>query len=166
MARRTGRPLDADTHVKWLWKSRRAHIYDGSSATMPDTAENQRDYSQPVCQRPGLGFPLARIAAVFSLASGAVLDLGTSRYAINGQSELGMLRILEGKFLPGEVMLAERLMCSWTEMVMLRQRFVDSVCRLTSHRTADFRRGERLGQADHVVKWPEPTEHRSIDPKT
>jgi hypothetical protein len=30
---------------------------------------------------------------------------------------------------------ADRLMCAWTEMVMLQQRGVDCVFRLTSHRT-------------------------------
>jgi hypothetical protein len=133
---------------------------------MPDTPENQRDYPQPDTQKPGLGFPLARIAAVFSLACGAVLDLGICRYAGKGQSELGLLRKLWDMFLPGDVMLADRLMCAWTEMVMLKQRGVESVCRLTSHRTADFRRGERLGKNDHIVKWLKPTKPRSIDRET
>ena len=60
-------------------------------------------------------------------------------------------------------MLADRLMCSWTEMVMLKQRGVDCVCRFTSHRTADFRRGKRLSKDDHIVKWVKPTKPRSID---
>jgi hypothetical protein len=51
-------------------------------------------------------------------------------------------------------------------MVMLKQRGVDSVCRLTSHRTADFRRGRRLGPGDHVVEWPKPGKPRSIDRQT
>jgi Transposase DDE domain len=54
-------------------------------------------------------------------------------------------------------------MCAWTEMVMLKQRGVDSVCRLTCHRKADFRRGRRLGEGDHVVEWPKPPKPRSID---
>ena len=73
---------------RWLWKGRRVHVYDGSSVSMPDTPANQAAYPQPVVQKPGLGFPLARIAAVFSLACGAVLDLGICRYAGKGQSEL------------------------------------------------------------------------------
>jgi hypothetical protein len=51
-------------------------------------------------------------------------------------------------------------------MVMLKQRSVESVCRLTSHRTDDFRRGERLGKNDHIVKWLKPVKPRSIDPET
>jgi Transposase DDE domain len=166
VARETGRKLDANVEPAWLWKRRRVYVYDGSSVTMADTPENQQAYPQPVAQKPGLGFPLARIAAIFSLACGAVLDVGICRYAGKGQSELGMLRTLWNLFQPGDVMLADRLMCAWTEMVMLKQRGVDCVCRLTSHRQADFRRGQRLGQGDHIVKWPKPTKPRSIDRET
>src|SRR5882724_11117855 len=112
----------------------------------------------PLCRNPAW--------AICSLACGAVLDVGICRYAGKGQSELGMLRTLWNLFRSGDVMLADRLMCTWTEMVMLQQRGVDCVCRLTSHRKADFRRGKRLGKADHVVKWLKPTKPRSIDRKT
>src|SRR5688572_9466931 len=120
----------------------------------------------PTLKNPAWGFPLARIAAVFSLACGAVLDVGICRYAGKGQSELGMLRTLWDLFLPGDVMLADRLMCTWTEMVMLKQRGVDCVCRLTSHRKADFRRGTRVAKDDHIVKWLKPTRPRSIHRET
>jgi hypothetical protein len=163
VARRTGKALDSNVEPHWLWKRRRVYVYDGSSVSMPDTPENQQAYPQPDTQKRGLGFPLARIAAVFSLACGAVLDLGICRYAGKGQSELGILRTLLNIFLPGDVMLADRLMCAWTEMVMLKQRGVDCVCRLTSHRKADFRRGKRLDQDDHLVMWLKPTKPRSID---
>ncbi len=166
VARQTGRALDSKAEPHWLWKGRRVYAYDGSTVSMPDTLENQRDYPQPDTQKSGLGFPLARIAAVFSLACGAVLDLGICRYAGKGQSELGMLRTLWNIFLPGDVLLADRLMCAWTEMVMLKQRGVDSVCRFTSHRRADFRRGKCLGKDDHVVHWPKPTKPRSMDRET
>jgi len=163
VARQTGRNLDAQVESRWLWKGRHVYLYDGSSVSMPDTPENQSEYPQPVCQKPGLGFPLARLAAVFSLACGAVLELGMCRYAGKGQSELGMLRKLWDIFLPGDVMVGDRLMCAWTEMVMLLQRGVDCVCRFSSHRKADFRRGHRLGQGDHIVLWPKPPRPRSID---
>jgi hypothetical protein len=132
---------------------------------MPDTPANQRDYPQPGTQKPGLGFPLARIAAVFSLAWGAVLDLGICRYAGKGQGELSSLRTLGDLFVPGDVVRTDRLMCSWTEMVMLQARGVDSVTRL-SKRRADFRRGQRLGKGDHIVRWPKPTKPRSVDRET
>jgi hypothetical protein len=165
VARQTGRALDSHVDAGWLWKGRRVYVYDGSTVSMPDTSKNQQAYPQPDTQKPDLGFPLARIAAVFSLSCGAVLDLAICRYAGKGQSELGMLRTLWSMFLPGDVVLADRLLCSWTEMVMLKQRGVDSVTSL-SRRKADFRRGKRLGEGDHIVQWPKPTKPRSIDRKT
>jgi hypothetical protein len=166
VARHTGHALDAQVDPQWLWKRRRVYLYDGSSVSMPDTPRNQAEYPQPDTQKPGLGFPLARIAAIFSLACGAVLDVGICRYAGKGQSELGRLRTLWDLFRPGDVLLADRLMCAWSEMVMLQQRGVDSVCRLTSHRAADFRRGKRLGSGDHLVKWAKPMKPRSLNRQT
>lgn len=165
VARQTGRALEANVDPQWLWKGRRVHVFDGSSVSMPDTPANQRAYPQPDTQKPGLGFPLARIAVVFSLACGAVLDLAIRRYAGKGQSELAMLRTLWNLFHPGDVVLADRLMCSWVDMVMLKNRGVDTVTALC-RRKGDFRRGKRLGKGDHIVQWSKPRKPRSIDQKT
>lgn len=166
IARATGRALDSAAKAEWRWLGRRVLIYDGSTVSMPDTPENQAAYPQATAQKPGLGFPLARIAALFSLSCGVVVDFAICRYAGKGQSELGMLRTLLDAFLPGDVMLGDRLMCSWTEMVMLKERGIDCICRFTSHRrTADFRRGQRLGKGDHIVKWRKPPKPGSIDRK-
>jgi hypothetical protein len=108
---------------------------------------------------------VARIAAIVSLSCGAILDLGICRYAGKGQSESGLLRQLWGLFRSGDVLVADRLMCAWTEMVMLKQRGIDTVCRLTSHRTADFRRGTRLGNEDHIVTWTKPRKPRTVEQK-
>ena len=161
-----GRALDTKVDTRWLWKGRRVLMFDGSTVSMPDTPENQQAYPQVYNQKPGLGFPIARIAAVTSLACGAILDLGICRYAGKGQSELGMLRTLWDIFLPGDVLLADRYMCSWTELVMLKGRGVDSVIRLNVNRTADFRRGTRLGKGDHIVRWLKPPKPRTIDRET
>ena len=163
VARKTGRALEAHVESQWRWKRRRVYVYDGSTVSMPDTAANQRDYPQPGTQKPGLGFPLARIAAVFSLACGAVLDVGICRYAGKGQSELGLLRTLWNLFRAGDVLVTDSYMCAWTEMVLLKQRGVDCVCHLNSNRSADFRRGQRLGRGDHLVQWAKPRKPRSID---
>jgi hypothetical protein len=166
LAKQTGQQLDTNSKSNWLWKNRQVYIFDGATVSMPDTRENQQAYPQPPQQKPGLGFPLMRIAVVFSLACGAVLDVGTCRYAGKGQSELGLLRQMWSIFQPGSIMLADRLMCAWTELVMLKQRNVDCVCRFTSHRKADFRRGQRLGNDDHIVTWNKPMKPRTIDRKT
>lgn len=161
-----GRALESKVDPEWLWKGRRVFMFDGSTVSMPDTRKNQRAYPQVYNQKPGAGFPIARIAAITSLACGAILDLGICRYAGKGQSELGMLRTLWDIFLPGDVMLADRYMCSWTEMVTLKGRGVDLVTRLNVNRTSDFRRGTRLGKGDHIVRWLKPNSIRSVDRQT
>jgi hypothetical protein len=166
VARLVGRNLDAQVDQKWLWKGRRVYLYDGSSVAMPDTPENRAEYPLTYNQKPGTGFAVARVAAIISLSCGAILDLGICRYAGKGQSELGLLRKLWGLFREGDVMVADRLMCAYTEMAMLKRRGIDTVCRLSSHRRADFRRGRRLGKDDHLVEWRRPAKPRSIDRET
>jgi len=163
IARQTGQRLEESSDRRWLWNNRRVYIFDGTTVSMPDTEANQQAYPQAPQQRPGLGFPLMRVAVIFSLACGAVLEMGMCRYAGKGQSEMALLRQIWSIFQPRSIVLADRLMCAWTEFVMLKQRGVDSVCRFTSHGTTDFRRGKRLGKDDHLVTWLKPTKPRSMD---
>jgi hypothetical protein len=163
VARIVGRNLDTQADRRWLWKGHRVCLFDGSTVAMPDTPANRAEYPLTYNQTPGTNFAIARIGAIISLSCGAILDLGICRYAGKGQGELSLLRRLWDLLGPGDVLVADRLMCAWTEMVMLKRRGIDTVCRLSSHRTADFRRGARLGGDDHIVAWPKPTRPRSID---
>src|SRR6516165_2914794 len=83
-----GRRLDAQAERDWLWKGQRVYLFDGTTVTMPDTRENQKAYPQVYNQKPGLGFPIARIGALISLACGAVVNLGFCPYAGKGQGEV------------------------------------------------------------------------------
>lgn len=167
VARQTGQTLDASASSDWLWKDRRVLVFDGSTVLMPDTPKNQADYPQNVAQKPGLGFPIARIAALFSLSCGAVVDLGICRYAGKGQSELGLLRTMWDNFRQGDILLADSLMCAWTEIAMLKQRGGDYLCHLnSSNRSADFGRGKIISIDDHIVEWPKPKKPDAIDKKT
>jgi hypothetical protein len=161
-----GRNLDARAQRDWLWKGRRVYLFDGTTVTMPDTPKNQEAYPQVYNQKPGLGFPIARIGAVISLACGAVVSLGFCQYAGKGQGEVSLLRRLWDVLRPGDVLLGDRLMSGWVGMHLLKQRGVDTVSRLSAHRRADFRKGRRLGTDDHLVAWKKPTSIRSVDRPT
>ena len=153
----TGRKLEDQVPGNWLWKGRHVYMFDGTTVSMPDTPENQAAYPQVYNQKPGLGFPIARICSIISLACGAVLDLGISRYAGKGQGELSLLRKLWNTLSPGDILLTDALMSTWYEMLTLKQRGIDSVSRLNkATRRADFRRGKRLAKGDHIVRWPKP----------
>jgi len=166
VARKTGQSLDHSAKKEWLWKDRRVLTYDGSTVSMPDTAENQRAYPQPPQQRLGVGFPLARIAVFFSLSCGAVLDLAICSYSGKGHSELGMLHKLWDILCPGDILLADRYMCAWHEIYLLKQRGIDTVTRVHHCRRVDFRCGKRLAKGDHLVEWRRPGRIRSIDWQT
>jgi hypothetical protein len=61
------------------------------------------------------------------------------------------------------VLLGDRLMSGWVGMHLLKRRGVDTVSRLSAHRRADFRRGTRLGEDGHLVRWAKPASIRSVD---
>jgi hypothetical protein len=158
-----GRRLDDQADRRWLWKGRRVYLFDGTTVTMPDTPENQAAYPQVYNQKPGLGFPIARIGALISLASGAVVNLGFCQYAGKGQGEVSPLRRLWDVLRPGDVVLGDRLLGNWATIVFLQRRGVELVSRLnTYHRRVDFRRGQRLGPDDHLVRWAKPASIRSL----
>src|SRR5262245_23378636 len=164
VACQTGRALEADVDPRWLWKGRHVYLFDGTTVTMPDTRENQQAYPQVYNQKPGLGFPIARLGALISLACGAVVSLGFCQYAGKGQGEVSLLRRLWDNLRPGDILLTDALLANWANLVMLKERGLELVGRLNkAHRTADFRRGKRLGQEDHVVRWRKPTSIRSLD---
>src|SRR5262245_58621641 len=139
-------------------------MFYGTTVTMPDTRENQAAYPQVYNQKPGQGFPIARLGALISLACGAVVNLGFAQYAGKGQGEVSMLRRMWGGLVRGDVLLADRLTANWATIQMLPARGVHLVSRLNkAKRAADFRRGRRLGREDHVVRWAKPTTIRSVD---
>ena len=156
IARKTGQELDANAREGWLWKDRPVYIFDGTTVVMPDTAENQKAYPQVDRQKPGLGFPMARIVAIFSLSCGAVVELAIGRYAGKAQGELSLFRTIWDVFRPGDIVLTDAFLCTWTEIQLLQQRGIDYVGQLHVMRKADLRRGKRLGKKDHIVRWPKP----------
>jgi hypothetical protein len=67
LTRQTGRTLHEQSLDSWRWKQRRrVKIVDGTTVSMPDTEENQKEYPQTSSQKPGLGFPIARGGGVLS----------------------------------------------------------------------------------------------------
>jgi hypothetical protein len=166
VARLVGRNLDERVDRRWLWRGRRVCLFDGTTVSMPDTPQNRAEYPLAYNQAPGTSFAIARVGAVISLSCGAVLDLGICRYAGKGQGEVSLLRRLWDVLRPGDVLLGDRLMSGWVGMLLLKQRGVDTVSRLSAHRRADFRKGRRLGKDDHLVQWKKPTSIRSVDRRT
>jgi putative transposase len=151
---------------EWLWKGRHVHLVDGSTISMPDTPANQAEYPQPTTQEPGLGFPMARLVVLLSLATAMVKDLAIGPYAGKETGETALLRELLERFKRGDIMLADRYFCSYFMMALLLEQGVDLLTRLHQARTADFRRGTRLGPGDHLVEWQRPAKPEWMDQET
>jgi hypothetical protein len=156
LVRETGRSIHQKAKESWLFHGRSVKIIDGSSVLMPDTPRNQRAYPQANTQAPGVGFPIARILVVFSLAVGTVLEAAVGPYQGKQTSELALLRQIISQFQPGDIALADRFFCSYWVIAALQALGVDVVVRLHQCRRADFRRGQRVGREEHIVTWSKP----------
>lgn len=51
-----GRTLDAKTDPRWLWNGRRVYLFDGTTVTMPDTAEIRPPIRKSTISGPASGF--------------------------------------------------------------------------------------------------------------
>jgi hypothetical protein len=131
---------------------------DGTTVTMPDTEANQQCYPQQARQQTGLGFPIARVVGVICLSSGAVVNAAMGPYKGAHSSEHALLRQLLGSFCAGDVVLADRLYCSYFLIAALQKRGVDIVMPQHAMRRTDFRKGRRLTARDHVVHWQKPAQ--------
>jgi hypothetical protein len=150
----------------WRWCGRRVLIGDGATISMPDTPENQAVYPQHTVQKPGLGFPLLRLVALFSLATGMLHEATVGPYSGKESGEPALLREISGCFQEGDIFLADRYFCGWFLIALLQELGVDVVVRLHHLRDADFQKGERLGQGDHLVEWPRPQQPDWMDEAT
>jgi hypothetical protein len=130
LVRRTGQAIDQEASEPWPFHGRPVKIVDGSTVTMPDTPENQ--------------------------AVGTVLEAAIGPYQGKQTSALALLRQVIAQFGRGDIALADRFFCSYWTIAALQARGVDVLVRLHQCRTADFRRGRRLGREDHLVTWPKP----------
>ena len=79
---------------EWLWHGRHVHLVDGTTVSMPDTPENQEAYPQPPSQEKGLGFPIARLVVLLSLATGMLGDMALGPYTGKETGETALLRQL------------------------------------------------------------------------
>ena len=139
-----------------LLKGRSIKIVDGSTVSMPDTEANQSAYPQARTQKPGLGFPIARIIALFCLHSGAVLDAAIGPYLGKQTGENALFRSLFEQLQAGDVAAGACRFGSFWNFAMLQARGVDAIFPLHQCRPEDFRRGKRLGREDRLVEWRKP----------
>src|SRR4051794_40232121 len=160
LARRTAAELQAAAAREWKWNGRSVFIAGGSYLSMPDTPENRAAYPQPVVQKPGIGFPMARVAVLLSLATGACHDPAIAPDAGKGTGETTLLRRMYDALSPGDVVLADALFDNYFLACELRERGIELVARVQAERVGS--RTVEVRPDGDVILWRRPNKPRGM----
>lgn len=167
--------LIPDTQAQGTWRGHRTFLVDGSSFSMPDTAELRARFGTSGGARPGCSFPVARILALFHAGTGLLLEVLATPLRAHEMASVGGVHSHLG---PGDVLVGDRGFCSFLHLALLAARGTHAVFRVHARQLVDFTphrphvgrdagqagRGRprsrwlrRLGERDQVVEWTKPS---------
>lgn len=171
----TGRRATTEARRVGLWHGHRVVSVDGSTFSMSDTKE-LRALFRWAPENRGLELPVSRFVALFDLITGALLDLVPASMR---EHELLIVQRLHRLLRPHDVVVADRLYCTYAYLAQLSRRRLHPVVRVpVGSRRVDFRphrrhgafkhwKGpqsiwiRRLGKHDQIVDWIKPAEEPS-----
>jgi hypothetical protein len=150
-----------------LWRGLRALLVDGSSTIAPDTPQLDKAFGHPSGQKPGCGFPVAKVLGLFDALTGLVVEMLCLPLFTHDMGRVADLHPLLG---PGDLVVGDRGLCSFAHLALLHLRAVLGLFRIHQKQIVDFRprrkpggRGRpksrfvaRLGKWDQVVDWLKP----------
>ena len=164
------------TDQEGLWRGHRTLLIDGSAFSMPDTPELQKAFGQPGAQKPGCGFPVAKILALFHARTGVLLKVMAMPLRSHEMASVGGIH---PDLKPNDVVVADRGFCSFAHLSLLTKHGVFALFRVHQRQIVDFtpdrphaRPGDKrsakglprsrwlrgLGVLDQVVEWFKPEE--------
>jgi len=156
----------------WLGRHRTFHV-DGSTFSMPDTAELRAAFGMPAGQAKGCGFPVAHLLVLFSAATGLLLDAAASPLRTGDLAgAAGLHPLLD----PGDVLVGDDAFGTYAHLALLLQARLHGLFPVHHKRIVDFTPGrphcpegkkavagtprsrwvKRLGKDDQVVEWFKP----------
>ena len=174
LLRLTAAVCEPTTHDEGRWRGHRTFLVDGSRFSMPDTPELQEEVGQPSGQRPGCGFPVAHLLALFHAGTGFVLEALAAPWHTHDMAEVATLH---AALRPGDVLVGDRAFCSFAHLALLRQHDLHAVFRAHQRQIVDFtpsrphttpkppaaQKGlprsrwlRQLGGTDQLVEWVKP----------
>jgi hypothetical protein len=138
-----------------LWHARHVKLVDGTSVSMPDTPANQARWPQISNQKPGCGFPLMNVVAIFCLATGALIK---AVHSDRRTHETTLFRKLWHVLEKGDLLLADRGFCSFANFANLLGRGIDVLMRLPERklRVAIATQLPKRQCFDVIVNWKRP----------
>lgn len=153
------------------WHGHRVMLVDGSGFSMPDTAKLQAHFGQPGGQKPGCGFPVAHLLAMFDAQTGFLHDVIVSPLRTHDMAHAAKLH---PKLSAGDIVVADRGFCSYAHLALISQANLHAVFRMHQRQIVDFhphrpcasdilgtgiptsRWIQRLGHCDQLVEWRKP----------
>jgi len=150
-----------------LWFGLRAYLVDGTGTITPDTPALQKTFGQPKNQKPGCGFPVPKLLALFDAFTGMVVELLAFPLYTHDLRGTWQLHPLLGA---GDLLVGDRGFCSYGHLALLHLRGVLACFRMHQRVIVDFRphrrhggKGRpksrfvrRLGRWDQLVEWVKP----------
>jgi Transposase DDE domain len=158
------------------WHGHRTLFVDGSGCSMPDTPALQKAFGQSTAQRPGCGFPMAHLLGLFHAGTGVLLKLVVAPLLTH---DLAHVQAVHPSVHAGDVLVADRGLCSYAHLALLVQAGVHAVLRVGARQIVDFTPGrpfvkpsvrrtpavkgiprsrwlKALGVDDQLVAWLKP----------
>jgi hypothetical protein len=120
LAQQVARGCESLIPEEWRWLGRTVRLIDGTTLSMPATPKNMAEYPHARTQEEGVGFPILRIVALMSLATGMVSAAAMGPYSGKETGETALFRQIFGELSKGDVVLADRYYCGWFMLVLLR----------------------------------------------
>jgi Transposase DDE domain len=143
---------------------------------MPDMPALQAMFGQSTEQRPGCGFPVAHLLGLFHAGTGVLLKLVVAPLLTH---DLAHVQAVHPSLQPGDVLVADRGLCSYAHLALLVQAGVHAVLRVGARQIVDFTPGrpfvlpsvrrtpavkglsrsrwlKALGVHDQLVAWLKP----------
>jgi hypothetical protein len=122
------------------WRGHRTWSLDGSSFSMPDTAELQARFGQPGAQAKGCGFPVAHLLALFHSGTGLLLRVVASPLRTHDQRHAALMH---PELDAGDILLADRGFASFAHLALLCRRQMHAVFRCHQKQISSFRVGRK-----------------------
>ncbi len=94
------------------------------------------------------------------------MDLAIGPYQGKKTAESALLRSMLSSLRRGDIAVADRYYCSFMMIALLMAQGVQTCARKHHLRHSDFRRGQRLGNHDHLIVWTRPKRPDWMDEAT
>jgi len=120
------------------WHGHRTFLVEGSGCSRPDTPALQAAFGQSTEQRPGCGFPVAHLLGLFHAGTGVLLKLVVAPLLTH---DLAQVQAVHPSLQEGDVLVADRGLCSYAHLALLVQAGVPAVLRVGARQMVDFTPG-------------------------